>query len=146
MHSRRRMIWLLPLSCTQARPEIHLKTEKEIQLAYGRGGGVGEEPNHKSARKLGPLYIIQYSLYTVLYSIPLLTSLQYPRKKHYCIHVQVNTIYNEGAYLSIRKRVLDSCNNYWIIFNYFFTGTANALKSFITILFYCLITKKKLYH
>jgi hypothetical protein len=26
------------------------------------GAGVGEEPNHTTARKLGPLYIIQYSL------------------------------------------------------------------------------------
>jgi hypothetical protein len=41
----------------------HRKTEKERQLAEGRGGkGVGEEPNHTTARKLVPILIIQYSL------------------------------------------------------------------------------------
>ncbi len=56
------MIWLLlPHSLPPfARPVIHRKTKKERQLAHGRG--VGEEPNHTTARKLGPLWIIQYSL------------------------------------------------------------------------------------
>jgi hypothetical protein len=43
----------------------HRKTEKERQLADGRGGEevVGEEPNHTTAaRKPGPLKIIHYSL------------------------------------------------------------------------------------
>jgi hypothetical protein len=32
------------------------ETEKERQLVDGKGGKrVGEEPNHKTARKLGPL-------------------------------------------------------------------------------------------
>jgi hypothetical protein len=40
----------------QARPATHRKTEKEIQRAYGRGEeGMGEEPNHTTARKPGPL-------------------------------------------------------------------------------------------
>ncbi len=37
-----------------------MKTEKERYLADGRGGGGGE--GAKSARKPGPLKIIQYSL------------------------------------------------------------------------------------
>ncbi len=53
----------LPLSRQKGRPATHRKTEKERQLAHGRGGkGVGEEPNHSTARKPGPLQIIQYSL------------------------------------------------------------------------------------
>ncbi len=118
------MIWLLPpvlqVSSTGDTPKKgdNLLTEE------------GEEPNLKSARKLGPLCIIQYSLYTVQYTSINVTSVR--SHKHYCMHVQVNKIYNEGAYLSIRKRVLDSCNShnsYWIIYNkIFFTGTANALK------------------
>jgi hypothetical protein len=39
----------------------HRKTEKERQLADGRGGA-GEEPNHRMARKPGSLSIIQPSL------------------------------------------------------------------------------------
>ncbi len=37
------------------------------ELTDGRGGGgvSGEEPNHTTARKSGPLYIIQYSLLTI---------------------------------------------------------------------------------
>ncbi len=42
-----------------ARPATHRKTEKEGQLADGRGG---EEPNYTTVSKPGPLYIIQYSL------------------------------------------------------------------------------------
>ncbi len=40
------------------------KSDKKRQLAAGRGMGKGvdEEPNHTTARKPGPLYIIQYSL------------------------------------------------------------------------------------
>jgi hypothetical protein len=39
-----------------ARPATHRKTEKERQVADGRGGKrVGEEPNHATARKPGPL-------------------------------------------------------------------------------------------
>jgi hypothetical protein len=35
---------------------IHWKSDKERQLADGRGGkGVGEEPYHTTARKPGPL-------------------------------------------------------------------------------------------
>jgi hypothetical protein len=42
-----------------ARTTTHRKTEKEIQLADGRGGkGVGEDPNHTTARQPGPLLII----------------------------------------------------------------------------------------
>ncbi len=37
----------------EARPVTHKKTEKERQLVAGRGGkGVGEEPNHTTAREL----------------------------------------------------------------------------------------------
>jgi hypothetical protein len=49
------MIWLLAQS-------ISSKTEKEKQPDGRRGKGVGEKLNHTTARKLGPLYIIQYSL------------------------------------------------------------------------------------
>jgi hypothetical protein len=52
-----------PLSRQSARPETQRKTEKERQLADGRRGeGVGEEPNHTTARKPGSLGIIEYSL------------------------------------------------------------------------------------
>jgi hypothetical protein len=52
--SRRRMIWLLlPPPLHQARPATQRKTEKETQLADGRG--MGKEPNHTTARKSGPL-------------------------------------------------------------------------------------------
>ncbi len=33
-----------------------------VQLTGGRGGGGGVEPNHATARKLGPLWIIQSSM------------------------------------------------------------------------------------
>jgi hypothetical protein len=55
------MIWLLShplprLSRHEARPTTHRKTEKERQLAARRRGKrVGEEPNHMTARKFGPL-------------------------------------------------------------------------------------------
>jgi hypothetical protein len=52
------MIWLLAHpSRKEAQPATHRKTEKERQLAEGRGGkGVhGEEPNNITARKPGPL-------------------------------------------------------------------------------------------
>jgi hypothetical protein len=54
-----------PLSRQQARPATHKKTEKERQLAEGKGmgKGVGEEPNDTTARKLG----IQYSLMNAQY-------------------------------------------------------------------------------
>ncbi len=40
------------------------KTEKERQVADGRGGmgRATQDPNHNIARKPGPLYITQYSL------------------------------------------------------------------------------------
>ncbi len=41
----------------------------QVELTEGKGGGelAGEEPNHTTARKLGPLEIVQYSLgYPVL--------------------------------------------------------------------------------
>ncbi len=55
-------LWRLKLSCSRmirlhARPHrqaTHRKTEKERQLADGEGAGL--EPNHTTARKLGPLY------------------------------------------------------------------------------------------
>ncbi len=37
-------------------------TQEDNLLAGERGEGVGEEPNKTTTRKLGPLYIIQYSL------------------------------------------------------------------------------------
>jgi hypothetical protein len=42
----------------------HRKTEKERQVADGRGEWkeVGEKPNNKSGRKPGPLKMIQYSM------------------------------------------------------------------------------------
>jgi len=47
-----------PISRQSAGPATHRKTEKERQLADGRGGkGVGVEPNHTTARKPGPLKI-----------------------------------------------------------------------------------------
>jgi hypothetical protein len=36
------MIWLLPPSVPEARPATYRKTEKERQLAPGRGGGVAK--------------------------------------------------------------------------------------------------------
>ncbi len=57
------MIWLFTTT--------HRKTEKERQVVDerggGGGGGVGEELNHATARKPGPLYIIQYSLFGLLF-------------------------------------------------------------------------------
>jgi hypothetical protein len=55
------MIWLLahplpPLSRKQARPATHRKTVKARHLVGETGGGgrgMGEEPNHTTARKLG---------------------------------------------------------------------------------------------
>ncbi len=57
--SFRRMIWLLPHR--SPRPATHGKTEKKTQLADGREG-MGEEPNHTTAKNPGPQLIIQYSL------------------------------------------------------------------------------------
>jgi hypothetical protein len=45
-----------------------MKAEKERKfLMTGEGGeeGTGLEPNHSTARKLGPLYIIQSSLVNI---------------------------------------------------------------------------------
>ncbi len=55
--SRRRMIGFSPdLPPAFPATETKRKTEKERQLAEGRGcEGVGEEPNHTIARKPGPL-------------------------------------------------------------------------------------------
>ncbi len=50
-----------PLSRQQARRATHRKIEKERQHADGSGG---EEPNHTTARKPGPLHTIQYSVPT----------------------------------------------------------------------------------
>jgi hypothetical protein len=51
-----------PLFRQLARPATHRKTEKERQLVgRRRDRGVGEEPNLTTARKPGPLEIIQYS-------------------------------------------------------------------------------------
>ncbi len=41
------------LSHKEARLATYRKTEKEKQLADGRGEGVWEEPNHKNAGKTG---------------------------------------------------------------------------------------------
>jgi hypothetical protein len=53
------MIWLLaptPFPLPRKKCGIYRKTEKERQLADGRGGkGVSEEPNHTTPRKPGPL-------------------------------------------------------------------------------------------
>jgi hypothetical protein len=62
------MIWLLAhllslLFRQQARPATHRKTEKDTDiLLMGDGGrkGVGEEPKHTTARKHGPLNIINF--------------------------------------------------------------------------------------
>jgi hypothetical protein len=44
----------------------------------GRGEeGVGEEPNHTTAEKLGPLYIIQYSLQIMINMMFLLDNLAF---------------------------------------------------------------------
>jgi len=45
---------LISLSRQYAWPATHRKTENERNFADGKGGG-GQEPNHKTARKLGPL-------------------------------------------------------------------------------------------
>ncbi len=48
---------------TYARPATHRKTEKEKHLLTGeRKVGGGEETKYTTARKPGPLKIIQYSL------------------------------------------------------------------------------------
>jgi hypothetical protein len=44
----------------------HRKTEEERQLPDWRLEGRGKEPNHTTARKSGPLYIIQYSLEDII--------------------------------------------------------------------------------
>ncbi len=36
------------------------------RLLTGEGEGVGDEPNHTTARKPGTLYIVQYSLVIIL--------------------------------------------------------------------------------
>ncbi len=41
---------------------LSLPVWSQVELTDGGGEGVGEEPNHATARKPGPLYIIQYSL------------------------------------------------------------------------------------
>jgi len=58
MISRGSIIWLLvhPPPSTVCIPATHMKAEKERQLVHCRGGkGVGEEPNHTTTRKPGPL-------------------------------------------------------------------------------------------
>ncbi len=51
-----RLYDLAPPPLPSARQATHRKIEKEKHLANGRRrGGVGEEPNHPSARKPGPL-------------------------------------------------------------------------------------------
>jgi hypothetical protein len=61
------MIWLPQpppsLSRQLAPPATHRKTEKERQVADSRGmERAGEEPNHTTTRKPGPLQLIQYTL------------------------------------------------------------------------------------
>jgi hypothetical protein len=59
------MIWLLAHPLHPPLPSVSWTgdTEKERQLADGRGGkGLGNKPNHTTARKPGPLQFIQYSL------------------------------------------------------------------------------------
>jgi hypothetical protein len=66
--SRGHMIWLLyhapPFLVSKLDHATQRKSAKERQVAAGRGE-VGEEPNHTTARKPGPLEIIQYSLDTI---------------------------------------------------------------------------------
>ncbi len=53
----------LPIARQKAQQATHGKIGKEKQAADRKGGkGVGEEPNHTTTRKPGPLYTIQYSL------------------------------------------------------------------------------------
>ncbi len=57
------MIWLLPAPSPLRKLDRNRNPEIERQLADGRiGDWVGEEPNHATARKPCPLFIIQYSL------------------------------------------------------------------------------------
>ncbi len=52
------------LPCSMVFGTTELSTNK--MTANGRGGGEGAEPNHMTARKPGPLYIIQSSLDSAL--------------------------------------------------------------------------------
>jgi hypothetical protein len=57
-----------------------------------RGKGVGKEPNHMTARKPDPKYIIQYSLTlysTLLYNTPLI--LPFPQLLPAVIHTESDT-------------------------------------------------------
>ncbi len=55
------MIWLL-LPYPRKLEWRHTRDWEEGHLADWRGGGLGEEPNHTTERKPGPLWLIQYSL------------------------------------------------------------------------------------
>ncbi len=46
---------LAPPTPSLPSPATHRKTEKDRQLAVGKGGSRGEEPHHTAARKLGPV-------------------------------------------------------------------------------------------
>jgi hypothetical protein len=63
------MIWLLPQPAPPSpSPGSKLdrrhtgRLRKRDNLQTGEGEGMGEEPNHATAKKPGPLYIIQYFL------------------------------------------------------------------------------------
>jgi hypothetical protein len=62
-----------PLSRQKAQMATHKKAEKEINLADERGGrrGVGEKPNHMTARKL-----VHYKSFNTLSVLPVLLNLK----------------------------------------------------------------------
>ncbi len=62
--SRRRLVW--PLPAHLAREQVSLFISLPVCRRSSLLTGEGEEPNHMTARKPGPLYIIQYSLMLVI--------------------------------------------------------------------------------
>jgi hypothetical protein len=80
-----------PHSVSSTGDDTQLKLRKRDNLLTREGEGVGEEPYHATARKPGPLQIIQYSLLQPLYL---------PSPFHYCLPFPGSTLANSCHSLS----------------------------------------------
>jgi hypothetical protein len=60
-------------------PPPHLPSKKSDNLLTGEGGGLGEEPDHTSPKKPGPLKFIQYSLHGRVDILALMKAMSWPR-------------------------------------------------------------------
>jgi hypothetical protein len=60
------MMWLLSQPLHPPPPQVISLSQSSrvtpVEITYGEGEGVGEEPNHIKARKTSPLQIIQSAL------------------------------------------------------------------------------------